>query len=290
MEPKQPRLNKIKVIIPFFNAGDFLETCINSVLTQNYSNYEVLFIDDCSTDGSYDKIPACTIKTDEAGKPVYDEKGEPIIVDSHPILKVTKCLNVVAWRSSVRNTALRNIHNGIMNFCTDPDDIVVLLDGDDSFIGRGALSYINDFYNQNENWLSWGSCKWSNGGKDFSSAYSEEEFKNIRKAPFRISHLRTFRAGLYHQIGKQDTEFKCMKDENGEYFLSSYDTAIFYPLLELAGFEKSKWNSKPLYFYNLHQNNDHNVNQELQWSVHKQVLNKPHFKKINSYKDDNVTL
>jgi len=279
----EPKLNKIKVIVPFFNPGELLTNCINSLLTQNYDNYEVLFIDDCSTDGSYDKIPACTIKIDEEGKPVYNEKGEPEIVDTHPILKITKCLNVVAWRSNTRNTALRNIHNGIMNFCTDPDDIVVLLDGDDTVLNKNVLSYINDFYNQNECWISWGSCIWSNGGKDFSSQYSEEEFKNIRKAPFRVSHLRSFRAGLYHSVSKQDPEFNCMKDKEKEWFRSSYDTAIYYPLLELAGFKKSKWNSKPLYFYNLHQNNDHTVNQELQWSVHKQVIEKPQFKQIKDY-------
>ena len=71
--------NKIKIIVPFFNPGDFLDNCISSVLTQDYDNYEVLFIDDCSTDNSYSKIPSCIYKTDSENKPILDENGECII-------------------------------------------------------------------------------------------------------------------------------------------------------------------------------------------------------------------
>jgi len=281
----EPKLNKIKVLVPFYNPGEFLTTCINTLLTQDYSNYEVLFIDDCSTDGSYDKIPACTIKMDDAGKPVYDDKGQPIIVDTHPILKVTKCLNVLAWRSSVRSTALRNIHNGVVNFCTDPDDIVVLLDGDDCLLNKHVFSYINDYYNQNDPWIMYGSSIWTDGRKCCSSPYLEEEFKNLRKAPFRVSHIRTFRAGVYHEIGKQDPEFNCMKDNKGEFYKSAYDVCMFLAMLEIAGFEKVKHNSKPLYSYN-RQNpiSDDKVDQNLQWSIHAEILKKTPFKRVKDYK------
>lgn len=285
MEPKQ---NKIKVIVPFYNPGDFLNTCINTLLTQDYPNYEVLFIDDCSTDGSYDKIPACTVKTDDAGKPIYDVKGEPVIVDTHPILKATKCLNILAWRSSVRNTALRNIHNGVMNFCTDPDDIVVLLDGDDWFINKSVLSYVNDFYNQTNCWMMYGSSKWTDGRKCFSTPYLEEEFKNLRRAPYRISHLRSFRAGIYHEIGRQDPEFNCMKEINGgDWYRSCYDVSMFVPMMEIAGYDKVKHNEKPLYIYNRDNPiSDDKVSQETQTRIHMEVLTKNPFRKIESYKTE----
>ena len=284
----EPKLNKIKVIVPFYNPGDFLTTCINTLLTQDYGNYEVLFIDDCSTDGSYEKIPACTYKTDDDGNPVSDEKGEPIIVDMHPILKVTKCLNVLAWRSSERVTALSNIHNGIINFCKDPDDIVILLDGDDWLINKHVLSYVNDFYNQNECWMMYGSSKWTDGRKCFSTPYPEVEFQNIRRAPYRISHLRSFRAGIYQEIGRQDPDFKCMQEVNGEgWYRTCYDVAMFLPMLEIAGFDKVKHNSKPLYIYNRDNPiSDDKVSQENQTRVHREVLTKPAFKKVESYKTE----
>jgi glycosyltransferase involved in cell wall biosynthesis len=42
----------ISVIIPVYNAKDYLEDCIDSVLSQTYGNFELLLIDDGSTDGS----------------------------------------------------------------------------------------------------------------------------------------------------------------------------------------------------------------------------------------------
>lgn len=274
--------NKIKVIVPFYNPGDFLDSCIHSVLTQDYENYEVLFIDDASTDNSYIKIPACTYKTNEKGEPVRDEKGEPIILEKHPLLEKTKCININLWRASERATALPNIHMGVMNFCDDPQDIVVLLDGDDALIGKTALSYINDYYNQYPDcWLMYGSSRWTDGRKCCSSEYPELEFKNLRAAPFRVSHLRSFRAGLYHKIAIQDPTFSCMQDKNNQWYKVTYDVAMFLPMLEMAGFEHVKHNKVPLYLYNRDNPiSDDKVRQQEQWDVHEEILKKKPFKKI----------
>ena len=43
---------KISVIIPAYNVVEWLERCLDSVLSQTYTNLEVLLIDDGSTDGT----------------------------------------------------------------------------------------------------------------------------------------------------------------------------------------------------------------------------------------------
>ena len=44
--------NKVSVVIPNYNYAHYLEGCVNSVFAQTYTNFEVIIIDDCSTDNS----------------------------------------------------------------------------------------------------------------------------------------------------------------------------------------------------------------------------------------------
>lgn len=46
----------ISVIVPAFNAGDYIEKCITSITNQTYSNIQVIVINDGSTDGTKDII------------------------------------------------------------------------------------------------------------------------------------------------------------------------------------------------------------------------------------------
>lgn len=42
----------ISVIVPVYNVAALLPRCIDSLLAQNFADYEVLLVDDGSTDGS----------------------------------------------------------------------------------------------------------------------------------------------------------------------------------------------------------------------------------------------
>ena len=42
----------ISIIVPVYNVSGFLESCINSILSQSYKNFELILIDDGSSDGS----------------------------------------------------------------------------------------------------------------------------------------------------------------------------------------------------------------------------------------------
>lgn len=45
---------KVSVVIPVYNSASFLERCLDSVLSQTLIDIEVICIDDCSSDNSFD--------------------------------------------------------------------------------------------------------------------------------------------------------------------------------------------------------------------------------------------
>lgn len=42
----------VSIVTPIFNTELYLEDCLNSVLAQTYQNWEMILVDDCSTDSS----------------------------------------------------------------------------------------------------------------------------------------------------------------------------------------------------------------------------------------------
>lgn len=45
-------LTTVSVIVPIYNTANYLETCLKSLVSQTFDSYEVICIDDCSTDKS----------------------------------------------------------------------------------------------------------------------------------------------------------------------------------------------------------------------------------------------
>ena len=67
---------KISVIVPVYNKKDYLEQCVGSILSQTYSNLELLLVDDESTDGSGAICDKCA-ETDERVKVFHQKNGGP---------------------------------------------------------------------------------------------------------------------------------------------------------------------------------------------------------------------
>ena len=84
-------LNKplVSIIMPAYNAEKYIENAILSILAQTYSNWELLVVDDCSTD-STKKILKKFSKIDSRIKPIYREEnsGKPSITKNSAIAYV----------------------------------------------------------------------------------------------------------------------------------------------------------------------------------------------------------
>lgn len=92
----------ISVIVPVYNSELFVERCINSILAQTYSNFELILVDDGSTDHSLDVLkeyerrdPRITVIEQENSGPglarntgIEHATGDYIVfVDSDDIVK-----------------------------------------------------------------------------------------------------------------------------------------------------------------------------------------------------------
>jgi glycosyltransferase involved in cell wall biosynthesis len=251
-------MNNIKVDISFYNADKFIERCLMSVLTQDYQNFHIILINDGSNDNS-DKIIQEILK-------VYSDK--------------------ITYINNIENMgAMYNHQNMVLNYC-EPNDIVVNLDGDDWLSNSNVLSYINDFYKSNDCWLMYGQYKFLSSGRYGTSKpyLSEEMFEKKRELDFMVSHIRTFKAFTFQEIKNQDPELNCFKDSNGDWYSMTCDVAMMYPLMEICGYEKVKYNDKVLYIYNdTNPISDVKKDMGLQLRIHNEINNKPKFKKLNKW-------
>src|SRR5690606_340521 len=93
-------LPKVTVVMPVYNAEEVIRTAIESVLSQTWTNIEVIVVDDCSTDSTPDIIEEY-IRRDSRIKFIRTEKNGGAYV--------------------ARNYALR-IATGEFVTCNDSDD------------------------------------------------------------------------------------------------------------------------------------------------------------------------
>lgn len=110
-------MTKISVIVPVYNTQDYLSECIDSVLNQSLSDFELVCIDDGSTDGSLEILKA------------YEENDSRIQVISQENRGL----------GASRNVGL-NIAQG---------EYVLFLDSDD-YLESGALEKLHDKASEND--------------------------------------------------------------------------------------------------------------------------------------------
>jgi glycosyltransferase involved in cell wall biosynthesis len=242
--------NKFIVVVPVYNAEKYIGKCLESVLGQNYKNYDLIVIDDCSTDNTYKNIN------------VIHDNCENIF---------TVCKNHYRIGS-----ALANIVIGIELFSHDKEDIIVTVDGDDFLYNNNVLSYLDGVYQDKNIYMTYGQFVPLSGdyGKFCKPILDTTTYRQSKN--WYASHLRTFKNKLWYKIDNKD-----LRDENGEYFKVATDPSYLYPMLEMCGTKHYKFIDDILYVYNdLNIDNVMKINKEEQLKNVINIRSKPVYKEI----------
>jgi hypothetical protein len=207
------------IVVPSYNNKDWYEKNMHSLCCQQYDNYRIIYIDDCSDDGTAELV-------------------QEYIRTHNPACPITIIKN-----SARRGPAANRYY--ATHLCND-DEIMVMVDGDDWLAHPHVLSYLNELYQDQNVWLTYGHYK----------RYPSDEQGWTRKMPEWViehhlyrnygwitSHLRTCYAWLAKQIKLKDMLFE------GVFFPMSTDIAGMLPMLEMAG-AHARYVDQILYIYN----------------------------------------
>src|SRR3989338_4773452 len=126
----------VSVIIPVFNGARTLRACLNSVLAQDYSNYEVIVVDNNSTDETVTIIHEFTERHDnfryvfEKRKSIPQARNRGVAVAKGDIIAMTDsdCVVPADWLTKL-----------VARITNDHEDIVMGLD----------YSLFNDYWSRN---------------------------------------------------------------------------------------------------------------------------------------------
>ncbi len=247
------------IVIPSFNNEKYCEKNILSALEQNYFNYRIIFIDDCSKDNTFELVSN--------------------IVNNHR--NKDKCLLI---KNEKNLGALNNLYNAI-NSCSD-NEIIVTLDGDDWLFHENVLSKLNNYYSE-DIWCTYGQyITYPDNTQGVCSQIQPEVIKKslYRKSKWSSSHLRTFYAKLFKLINIEDLK------TNNNFYSMAWDLAIMFPILEMSG-NHSKFIDEILYVYNTENPiNDNKINRQNQLNLESSIRKKQKYKEIKSLELPSATI
>lgn len=100
---------KISVCIPMYNAALFIKDCINSVLSQSFQDFELLVVDDGSTDNSCDIVKNIKDNRVRLIQNQHDYVGSlNLLLDEAKLIKCS--LTIVCMSSKLPLVITRNKH------------------------------------------------------------------------------------------------------------------------------------------------------------------------------------
>lgn len=214
---------KIAVVVPSYNNAQWYEKNLDSIFMQDYSNYTVYYLDDCSTDGTADLVEN--------------------YIKSHHLAH--KC---ILKKFPVREGKLKHMYDVYHEL--DDWIIIVQVDGDDWLAHDQVFNKINELYSTQDIWITYGQAKgWRSSMKIAQPISSRRLKQGDFRSSWTYSHLHTFYAWLFKKIRRDDLICQSVPGCIGSWYFVADDVAFMTPMLEMAR-HHFKFIDEVLYIYN----------------------------------------
>lgn len=212
---------KYSIIVTGYNCEEYAKQCIDSILAQTEKDYELIIIDDASTDNTLNIIKACKSKDSRIG---------------------------YAWRET--NTGALSIrHYAVEHTVGD----IILFVGLDDYLEPNALEVLNKYYEDDKIRMTYGSWRTPERTAMRVKAYPSEVFKNksFRTHKWLATSLNSFKRELLLGVPRE----KLINPKTNEFFTNCTDLAYSFPCLEQCKEEEVAVVKEYIYIYrNNHKN------------------------------------
>lgn len=177
---------KISIITPSYNQGNFIEVAIQSVIEQNYPNFEHIILDNCSTDKTLEILQK------------YD--------------------NHLIWKSEPDKGQSDALNKG---FSMATGDIVGWLNADDKYLPGCFHKIANCFAEYPESDIAYGDYRWVNEKGDVFQSRREIDFDQFILKYLHVLYIPStstfFKRRIFDEGNFLDDSFQYAMDY--EFFL-----------------------------------------------------------------------
>jgi glycosyltransferase involved in cell wall biosynthesis len=229
--------NRFVFVAPMYNASAYVGQMLASIVSQSYSNWKVILIDDVSEPEHFEKQREIIRRWSMVADPhLKHDELSPVPLESRIVPgssmrmllagggMVTPPDARISWVGNVsKQWEVANVLFGIQMCCED-DDIVCRIDADDWLTEVDGLKILNAMYNATGAEALWTAHRWGYSDRNISGPLPPDA--DPYKHPWVSSHLKTFRKRLIN--GVPDINFR---GEDGEYIKRAGDQAVYLPVL-----------------------------------------------------------
>lgn len=194
---------KFSILVAHYNNFEYFKDCYKSIISQDYPNFEVVILDDCSTDDSFEKVKEL-VRGDDRFITFKNEENKGVGYTKKKLIELAT------------------------------GDVCGFLDPDDAML-NGALSKVMNAYKKNKIVATYSyfyTCDEKlNNRKLFPHTRKIKNnnplFFNIH---FEVSHFFTFRRDIYLLTEGMVPEYKIAEDQ--DLYLKLYEKGDFFFIAE----------------------------------------------------------